>query len=249
VQSLVAVRPEGETAPAGAPSAPPRTSPPAADEAVAANLVRDLVRTASAPAAPPPPPPPVQVVPEVPVVITPAPPPTPVVTTPPPPPQLQWGRWNDSAVLAGDISLPHTKAAEGRAVTVGNDQYILYRTENGATALNAGLAAYDFSLQQSQAQFNLAGQMLAAAVQSGKLNIDFANHQFTTSLNVTSAPTGVVGLAGGGYVRDDGIFVDRSTTGQVIAGSTAIDGKTAGYFFEKAAAGGTLTGITLWSRP
>jgi hypothetical protein len=36
--------------------------------------------------------------------------------------------------------------------------------------------------------------------------------------------------------------------GQVVAGAAALDGKTAGYLFEKAAAGGTLTGITLWSR-
>ena len=34
----------------------------------------------------------------------------------------------------------------------------------------------------------------------------------------------------------------------VVLVAIALDGKTAGYLFEKAAAGGTLSGITLWSR-
>ena len=86
-------------------------------------------------------------------------------------------------------------------------------------------------------------------MQGGQLGIDFANRRFTTSLNVTSAPTGLVNVSGSGFVRSDGIFVDRSIAGTAIAGATSLDGKTAGYLFEKAAGAGTLSGITLWSRP
>jgi hypothetical protein len=159
-----------------------------------------------------------------------------------------WGRWADAPISALDISVPRDQARDGRQVTVGDSQYILYRIENGTSSLGPGLGAYDFSLQQSQAQFNLAGQVLAAAVQGGQLSIDFVNRNFTTSLNVNSALTGTVGISGAGFVREDGVFVDRNTAGTVIAGAAALDGKSAGYLFEKAAAGGTLTGITLWSR-
>jgi hypothetical protein len=229
-QALAAARPDGpETtagvSPGGTAAAPARAAPPSADEAVAAGLVKDLVRTASAAG-------PAEVPPQLPVL----------------PPQLMWGRWADAPISALDISVPRDQARDGRQVTVGDSQYILYRIENGTSSLGPGLGAYDFSLQQSQAQFNLAGQVLAAAVQGGQLSIDFVNRNFTTSLNVNSALTGTVGISGAGFVREDGVFVDRNTAGTVIAGAAALDGKSAGYLFEKAAAGGTLTGITLWSR-
>lgn len=233
-QALAAARPESgdvTTAgvnPGGTVSAPARAAPPSADEAVAAGLVKDLVRTASA---------------GVTDVVAPVPEPVPAL-----PPQLMWGRWSDAPVAALDISVPFGQAREGRKVTVGDSQYALYRIENGASTMSPGLGAIDFALQQSQAQFILAGQVMAAAVQSGQLNIDFANRSFRTSLSVSSVPTGVVGITGSGFVRDDGIFGDGKTAGTMIAGAAALDGKTAGYLFEKAAAGGTLTGITLWSR-
>jgi hypothetical protein len=232
-QTLVAVRSDSADAGNGGVATPARTAPPAADEATAAGVVKDIVAsvggTPTDPAVPTTPPPAV----------------TPV--TPPTPPQLAWGRWADPS-FAGDISVPREQAREDRKVTVGDAQYVLYRIENSTGSMTPGLGAYDFALQQSQAQFNLAGQAMAAAVQSGQLHIDFANRNFATTLSVNSAKTGTVGIAGGGFVRDDGVFVDRSIPGQAIAGAAALDGKTAGYLFEKAAAGGTLSGITLWSR-
>ncbi|MBA2673416.1 FecR family protein [Ramlibacter sp.] len=203
-------------------AAPVRSSQPAPDDALSAALVQGLVRTASA---------------------------GPTEAAPPlPPPALMWGRWNEPA-LAGDIAVARTQAAEGRSVTVGDGNYALYRADNASGSLATGLGAYDFSLQQSSAQFNGASGAVAAAVQGGQLHIDFVSRAFNTSLNVSSQSTGVVRLSGAGFVRDDGIFVDRSVAGQAIAGAAALDGKSAGYLFEKAAAGGTLTGITLWSRP
>jgi hypothetical protein len=222
--STMLARGEGAEAPqaAAAPTATTtavRSSQPAPDDALSAALVQGLVRTASA---------------------------NPAEALPPP--ALMWGRWSDSA-LAGDIAVARTQAAEGRSVTVGDANYGLYRADNASGTLNPGLGAYNFSLQQSSAQFNGAGGAIAAAVQGGQLSIDFVNRAFNTTLSVSSQPTGLVNLSGAGFVREDGIFVDRSVAGQAIAGAAALDGKTAGYLFEKAAAGGTLSGITLWSRP
>jgi hypothetical protein len=169
---------------------------------------------------------------------------------PPPveaPPALQWGRWSSDAAAAGDFSVTLDKASQGRNVTVGNDQFILYRNEANGPDLAPGLGSYNFNLGSSFAQYSAGGQIAAAAVQQGQLSIDFAARQFSTSLSVTSAQTGSVTVSGSGFVRTDGIFYDRSVAGQVIAGAAALDGKTAGYFFEKAVGAGTLSGITLWS--
>jgi hypothetical protein len=165
------------------------------------------------------------------------------------PAALQWGRWSTDAAAAGDFSVVLDKASQGRSVTVGNAQFVLYRNEAAGPDVVPGLGSYNFSLGSSFAQYQAGGggQIFAAAVQQGQLSIDFAARQFSTSLSVTSAQTGAVTITGSGFVRTDGIFYDRSIAGQAIAGATSLDGKTAGYFFEKAAGAGTLSGITTWS--
>ena len=200
-----------------------------------------------------PPSPPVVVSPP-PVVITPPPEPPPVVvvpepTVPLPPPVLAWGRWAAVAAGDGDIALPRAEAADGRSVAVGNAQYNLYRANDGQTELARGLGSYQFTLDQSAAQYSVAGSVSPATVEQGRLLLDFGNARFSTDLRVANALTGAVGISGAGAIRGDGIFFDRSIAGQAIAGAAALDGKSAGYFFEKAVGAGTLSGITLWSRP
>jgi len=246
-------------APAPAPAAPVlgRTeSERLATAAMAEGAVKAAMAGQSAPppVAPPPavtPPPPVVT---PPVVQPPEPIPPPVVVVPPPPvplppPVLAWGRWAGVAAGTGDIALPRAEAAEGRSVTVGNGTFALYRAANGLTDLAPGLSSYQFTLDRSSAQYDLSGAVTPATVEQGRLTLDFGNARFATELRVTNPLTGAVGIAGAGYIRGDGIFFDRSIAGQAIAGATALDGKSAGYFFEKAVGAGTLSGITLWSRP
>lgn len=191
---------------------------------------------------PPPPPPPVVVAPEPPPVVT----PDPVV--PLPPAVLAWGRWAGGAA-AGDFSIAQADAAQGRSVTVGNHLFYLYRIQDGATDLAKGLGSYQFALSNSYAQYDLGGQLSSAVVEQGRLTLDFANLRFATDLRVNNPITGPVGIAGSGFIRSDGIFYDRSLAGQAIAGAASLDGKAAGYFFDKSVGAGTLSGITLWSRP
>ena len=191
---------------------------------------------------------PVPVQPPEPVV--PVQPPAPGGTAEPPaPPQLAWGRWSAAARVSDtDISGTRDQARLGRAVTVGNNDYALYRVENGPAFLARSLGSGNFVLQQSQAQFTSAGaQVQPAQVLGGSLTLDFAARQFSTALNLTSAATGPAGLQAAGFLREDGLFNSRSST-QAVAGAVALDAQTAGYLFEKAAAGGMLSGITLWGR-
>jgi hypothetical protein len=235
--------------------APPPARPEPDGLATTTALVEGAVNAVISQTSPPAPPPPTPV-PTPPPVIVPDPVPvTPPVVQPPVPPLpvapavLQWGRWAAVAAGQGDFSVARADAADGRAVTVGNDQFALYRATNGATSLAPGLGSYQFSLDKSYAQYSLSGQVSAALVQQGSLTLDFANRHFATALSVSNPLTGTVGIAGSGFIRSDGVFFDRSVTGQAIAGASALDGKSAGYFFEKAVGAGSLSGITLWSRP
>ncbi|SFC17318.1 FecR family protein [Polaromonas sp. OV174] len=198
------------------------------DDAVAAALVHDVVRLAGDASATAP------VAPLVPAV--------------PEPAQLAWGRWAVAKSDATDFSVARLEGREGRVVTVGDDNFLLYRIENGSAVLPQGLGSVSFGLQQAYARYTgPALDIQPATVQGGSLSIDFNSRLFNTALNLRSAATGNVGLQASGSVRDDGLFVSRSAT-QAVAGAVALDGKSAGYLFEKAAAGGTLSGITLWGR-
>ena len=164
------------------------------------------------------------------------------------PAQIVWGRWADNTVFPSDFSQLRVDASQGREPTVGNKDFILYRTDTGNGKLAPDLGNVNFALRQAHAKFeSAAGLTQQAAVQSGSLAINFGTKQFNTALALTSAATGNVSLQASGFLRDDGIFNQRITN-QSLAGAAALDGKSAGYFFEKAAAGGTLSGITLWAR-
>jgi hypothetical protein len=131
---------------------------------------------------------------------------------------------------------------------VGNSDYLLYRSETAGPDLPAGLGRYNFSLQQAYAQLlTPASLVLPATVTNGSLTLDFAARAFSTSLGLSSAPTGNVSLSAAGSIRSDGIFVERGAQ-QVVGGAAALDGKSAGYLFEKSTNSGTLSGITLWGR-
>lgn len=206
---------------------------PASDEVVTAALVQGAVRSASDASL-------VVTVPP-PVVVTPPPP-----VLPPVPAQLAWGRWFGGALDATDFSVGRAEAEQGRSVTVGDNDFVLYRNQNGSASLPPG--ALSFELQQSHARFTApSGDRSPATVQSGSLAINFGTRAFQTALSLSSVVTGNVGLQASGFINSEGLFVSRNDT-QAVAGAVAFDGKSAGYLFEKAAAGGTLSGITLWSR-
>ena len=142
-----------------------------------------------------------------------------------------------------------SEAEPGRKTTIGNMQFSLFRIQGDLPALDPGLGSYSFNLDKGYAQYSASGVVNPASVDSGKLSLDFANKNFSTSLLVSSGLTGAVTISGNGKIAADGIFVAFGVANQSIAGATSLDGKMAGYQFEKLVGNGTLSGITLWSRP
>ena len=174
-------------------------------------------------------------------------PPTP--PAPPAPPALVWGHWV-KPTGSGDFSEPFRVAALGRDVTVGNNDYVLYRTpsDSGLTAIQPSLGTVGFQLQQAHALFRpWGGVNQEATAGTGTLSINFATRQFQTQLELNHAAAGAHTLTSQGAVLSDGMFGGATATQKVI-GATTLDGKNAGYMFEKNVDSGVFNGITLWAR-
>lgn len=163
----------------------------------------------------------------------------------PPPATLVWGRW---ALLPGDVlSQTLAEAAAGRQVTVGNDFYALFRPETPLSQLIPTIGRFDFTLRDAQVHLLRGGVAELGRVDSGSLSIDFAARQFATGLAMSHPQVGAATLQAAGTVRDNGMFAVRDA-GQVVAGALTLDGKEAGYFFERPVPGGMFMGITRWGR-
>ncbi len=189
-------------------------------------------------------------------VIPPAPTPT-VVVVPPaplPPPtvsQLQWGRMPWSAALSADtLSVALEQAtASGRASTLGNGAFSLYRDNP---------MGVQFAATEASAQFRLAGgtgqlsyeqgrKIEAVTVSGGALSVDFARATFDTRVNISSPRLGTDTVTANGLVRPNGFMLGQGGNAYV-AGALSLDGKEAGYFFDKALPAGNVSGITVWGR-
>jgi hypothetical protein len=172
---------------------------------------------------------------------------TPVPPPPLPPATLVWGRWA-VVPLAGDtISQSHAEASTGRSVTVGNDYYALFRPQSSLSSLVTNLGRVDFSLRDAQVHLLRGSTLELGQVTGGSLSVDFTSRQFATGLSLSHPEVGPTNLQASGAVREDGMFVGRNPDGRV-AGALTLDGKEAGYFFEKFVPGGMFMGVTRWGR-
>lgn len=165
--------------------------------------------------------------------------------------QLIWGRWSISPAPDDKLSVPYSIASLGRQITVADASGGLFRKDDAASpsgllsdSLNAKV---DFRLSRAYATFEVGGRTEAALVEGGTLSLDFARRTFATALGLASASAGKAELRMGGDVRADGTFAVKDVD-QRIAGAVSLDGKEAGYLFERSAAGGLFRGKTLWGR-
>ncbi|GJM12043.1 MAG: hypothetical protein DHS20C12_04460 [Pseudohongiella sp.] len=159
--------------------------------------------------------------------------------------QLVWGRWADDQLDAQRITLAYTDAKLGRAVTVGNDDNILFRNEDRGSRVDRGLGVVSFELNSAQAFYSSDSGIVAMQVDSGNLDIDFDGSEFATTLGLSHSLTGSVNFNASGTISDGGYFNSRNES-QRIAGAVSIDGQEAGYFFERQLLDGGIQGLTLW---
>lgn len=169
--------------------------------------------------------------------------------------QLAWGRWTGGQGGSERITAARADAAAGRSLFLANNlregsidiEYGLYRTQNGSEQVAKDLGVVSFALDSAQAFYHSSTGVVAMQVNSGNLNIDFNQNNFSTQLGLNHAATGVVNLAFAGRIYDDGSF-HNYTDVQKMAGAVSLDGAEAGYFFEKQLGDGSVKGLTLWDK-
>jgi hypothetical protein len=164
---------------------------------------------------------------------------------------LLWGRWtNNPGQGAGErISVANDLARQDRDITVGNNNYGLFRSGNGSTLVNPNLSVVSFELSSAQAFYHSETGVLAMQVNSGSLTVDFNNRSFATQLGLNSMASGKVDFAASGKYEEGGYFYSRTDI-QQMAGAVSLDGTEAGYFFAKTLGEGkSVEGLTLWGAP
>lgn len=211
-------------------------------------VVPPPVQTEQAIVVPPPTvtPPPVTQVPPVtiPAVVEPA--------APPEVKQLAWVRSTWTPAIDGDsFTLSFDQAvAKGLERAAGNLAYVLYRPASDPKAV---LVSND-----SQANFRLAASTAhlvpangrpaeAVAVDGGSLSVDFSRATFATQLALSSSRIGTEQIAATGKVSSTGVL-QTTQSNATINGALSLDGREAGYTFEKLINVGALRGLTLWGR-
>lgn len=168
--------------------------------------------------------------------------------------QLAWARLAAVAADGDTLSRSFAEALQnGRQGTVGNGAYSLFR--DASASAPALLASADTS-----ANFRLAGAAAQLVwsdrgrdvidpvrVDKGSLSVDFARSTYATQLNVSSTRIGTDSVVSSGVIQPNG-FMTAQGGNAFVAGALSLDGKEAGYFFEKSNPAGQLRGITQWGR-
>lgn len=185
--------------------------------------------------------PPVVVTP--PVIVT---PPEPKPPLPPNPPEIFWGRWQ--AVADTTVVDPRLKESDVVAPSFVGNYAITRLKASGLILPSEGMAS--FKLVDSSAIVQKAGEgEMTAAVETGRLNMDFAARRFATGLTVV-AGANRFDVAGSGSITDKGElssdFMANTKIQGYVGGSRA---EQAGYIFKDSSrAGTTVMGATSWSR-
>jgi hypothetical protein len=157
--------------------------------------------------------------------------------------------WN---VPQNTLSERFTEArAAGMRAAVGNFFINLYRDESILSTFQPVGASASFNLTGASATYAqplpYGRPVENVQVSNAVLNVDFARAAFTTQLDLSSPSLGQDRFAASGGITREGLFVSN-TTNQNLAGAFSMDGRQAGYNFDKTLTGGRISGLTLWGR-
>lgn len=174
------------------------------------------------------------------------------VPLPPQVSELAWARYawiRDGGADTLSQSFEQASAAGREAVVFGTAHALTRSASPAGAGLTTTDASVNFRLAGASAFFrrNFDHGVEAVQVDKGTLSVDFSRSTFATQLGVSSPTLGPDSVVANGTIGKDGVM--RSTSANaIVQGATTLDGKEAGYLFEKNNAAGSLRGVTLWGR-
>lgn len=170
--------------------------------------------------------------------------------------QLTWGRFSTRGTLQTLAAMTREESQEvGLETATANGPYALFRVPGTQASIDTGLGTVAFNLDASEVAYvSATGTTSAMDVSSGALAINFATHNYETSLDMNSQVTGLVGFSASGVVSPSGKFSYRGNSAgadERLSGAVSSDAvaSEAGYYFSKKLPTGTVEGLTLWGRP
>lgn len=168
-----------------------------------------------------------------------------------PRPDIVWGRWQPVLDLPPEVVLAELQQS-GYALTALNGYYAILKDRDAAWRPAQG--SIGFVLQSAQAVVRQQGvpTLTPAAVENGRLQVNFGNSTFATNLDVSSGAERY-SLHSTGTVLENGVLegagqFSRGANMNVrgVLGST---NEEAAYIFSSGVAPGkTVSGITHWRR-
>lgn len=169
--------------------------------------------------------------------------------------QLFWGRYIWAQTMDDDNftrNLGEALALPNQEKLAGSGNYLFFRpspTAITSAVLTSPDAAVDFRLANSTAQLAFANgkSSESVGVNDGNLRVDFTRSTFATRLSLSSKTLGTDAIVASGNITPGGVL-QAVTSNAAISGALSLDGKEAGYAFDKAVSAGVLRGATLWGR-
>ena len=241
--------PVGKTTASAVPSGTVNLDPQRSELSLQA--VRPLANSQTEPPPPSVAPPPVVVgvepEPTVPPVVVPPPiaPVEPPRTFPPKAQEVFWGRWQ---TIANSAVMPASIANNKVDTPVFVDNYAIARLQGAALVMpNEGNVG--FTLANSEVFVQKSGIQSVGVVDSGKLNINFADRSFTTGLAISSVG-GAYDVTGKGLIDAKGQMSSTVQSSSVVRGFlSGANVEEAAYIFKNTAYPNTvITGATSWKR-
>jgi len=175
-------------------------------------------------------------------------------------PSLVWVRW----LATGSMQENFTKDlalfpnAQDYKMRLGNLNFLLWRKEPAGSSWQPGQGEISFALGNSVARYTDAINDLPLTIESGRLNLSFADRGFSTELTGKLAsetvPRGLESLAESGTLINmageigaNGRLIAITPQGKVL-GVLSLDNQTAAYLFSRVHGIGQVEGITEWKR-
>lgn len=176
-----------------------------------------------------------------------------IAPAPPAPPmrQIVWGRWQTVLDQPANIDIAAISGAQGEIIAI-NSQFTVMRT-SGADWQTPMQGAMGFALTQSEAYIlnEPSGTLAPAALENGRLQVDFAKASFATAFDLVSQQNERFPFQAQGVVTRDGRLLGDSQfarpTNMAVRG--VIGPENAAYLFQGRIDNQRLaTGVTEWAK-